>query len=161
MISIEKIQLLPLFHRATITEEHLDIMGHMNIRWYIGLFDEAAWKFFDSFGMTQDYYKREKAGGFALQQFIRYLAEVRLGETVAIHTRMLARSRKRIHFMHFMINESKSKLAATLETLGTHADMTIRRTSPYPSDIAQQIDALIAEQSQLDWQAPICGVIKP
>ncbi|MGB0389204.1 MAG: thioesterase family protein [Ardenticatenaceae bacterium] len=161
MIPIEKLEALPVFYRATITEEHLDIMGHMNIRWYIGFFDEAGWNFFATFGMTQEYYESQKAGGFALQHFVRYLAEVRVGETVAIRSRMLARSLKRIHFMHFMINETTGKLAAILEVLGSHADMTIRRTSPYPPHIAKQIDALIAQQNQLDWDAPICGVIKP
>ena len=161
MISVEQLEALPLFHRETIPESYLDEMGHMNIRWYMALFDEAGWGFFSSFGMTYEYCQSERAGGFALQHFIRYLAEVRVGETVAVRSRLLGRSAKRIHFMHFMINETTGRLAATLEALGTHADMRIRRTSPYPPRLVARIDALIAQQSQLGWDAPVCGVIKP
>lgn len=161
MPSVVQLESLPLFHRETIPESYLDEMGHMNIRWYMAIFDQAGWDFFASFGMTFDYCKAQEAGGFALQHFIRYLAEVHVGETVAIRSRMLARSAKRIHFMHFMINETTGKLAATLEALGTHADMRIRRTSPYPPHLSSRIDAMIEEQNQLGWDAPICGVIKP
>ena len=159
MITIEQLEQLPLFFRDTIQEEHLDLMGHMNVRWYIALFDEAAWHFFDSIGMDKTYFEGEQAGGFALEQFIRYLAEVRAGETIAIRIRVLGRSAKRIHVMHFMINETTNKLAATMEVLGAHADMTVRRTSPYPPHIASRIDANMAEHSLLDWEAPVSGAI--
>ncbi len=158
---IHQLAPLPLFHRATITEEHLDAMGHMNIRYYMAHFDEASWGFFASFGMDEEYCRIYQAGGFALKHFINYLAEVRLGETIAVRIRILGRSAKRIHFMHFMVNETTGKLAATLEVLGTHADMVIRRTSPYPTHIAGQIDAILEEQNQLGWDAPICGIIRP
>ncbi|MEM7346643.1 MAG: thioesterase family protein [Chloroflexota bacterium] len=159
--TVPQVEQLPLYHRETISEKHLDVMGHLNIRWYMALFDEGAWHFFSTFGMDQDYYENQQGGGFALQQFVRYLAEVRVGETITIRIRMLARSSKRIQFMSFMVNETTGKLAATLESLGAHADMTIRRTAPYPDHIATKIDAIIDNQNQLGWDAPVCGVIKP
>lgn len=161
MITVEQVEQLPMYHRETIPTDYLDLMGHMNIRWYVALYDIAAWKFFESFGMTEAYYRTEQAGGFALKQFIQYLAEVRVGETVAIHGRLLGRSAKRIHFMLFMVNETTQVLASTFEVLGSHADMRIRRTSPYPPQIAAKLDAAIAEQSALGWDAPVCGVISP
>jgi acyl-CoA thioester hydrolase len=161
MITVEQVEQLRLYHRETIPTDYLDLMGHMNIRWYLALYDTAAWKFFESFGMTEAYYRAEQAGGFALKQFIQYLAEVRVEETVAIYGRLLGRSAKRIHFMLFMVNETTQVLASTIEVLGSHADMRIRRTSPYPPQIAVKLDAAIAEQSLLEWDAPVCGVISP
>jgi len=161
MIPIKNLESLPLFHRATIPKTYLDAMGHMNIRWYMALFDEAIWEMFASFGMNLDFFQTEKAGAFALQQFVRYLAEVRTGEMVAIRARILGRSAKRLHFMLFMINETSGSLATTLEGLGSYADLTVRRTKPFPDRIAGRIDALLAEHSRLGWYAPICGVIKP
>lgn len=161
MIEVSQIQQLPCYHRATIPEAYLDVMGHMNIRHYMGLFDDAAWDFFADFGMTEAYYRSSSGGAFALEQHIRYLAEVHVGETVAIHTRVNGRTAKRIHFIHFMINETTGKLAATLEVLGSHANRDTRRTSLFPQEIAAQIDHMVAEHNQLDWQAPLCGVIRP
>jgi acyl-CoA thioester hydrolase len=92
---------------------------------------------------------------------VRYLAECRVGDVVNVRGRMIGRSAKRIHFMLFMVNETNGMLAATIETLGAHADMKLRRTSPYPTPIAAQIDALIMESEKLDWEAPVCGAIRP
>lgn len=159
--TIEQAQELPCYYRETIPESYLDVMGHMNVRYYMALFDEGGWKFFGSVGMDESYYRENHTGGFALRQFITYIAEVRAGETVAMHTRFLARSEKRIHFLHFLVNESTQTIAATLEALGTHADMKTRRTSAYPPQIAVKFDAMIAEHQALGWEATTCGILKP
>jgi acyl-CoA thioester hydrolase len=78
-----------------------------------------------------------------------------------MHTRFLARSEKRIHFIHFLVNETTQTIAATLEALGTHADMKTRRTSAYPPQITEKLDAMIAEHQALTWEAPTCGILQP
>jgi Thioesterase-like superfamily len=97
---------------------------------------------------------------FTLKQFIQYFAEVRVGQTVAIHTRLVARSEKRFQFLHFMVNESTTQLAATFEALITHVDLKIRRAAPMPVEIAQKFDATLARDEALDWAAPICGAMR-
>ena len=159
MITPEQLQDIPIFHRETIPENYRDVMGHMNIRWYMALFDEAAWGLFASFGIDVSYCKVAKSGAFALKQFINYLAEVHIGETVVVHTRILGFSAKRVHFMHFMVNETTGKLAATMEVLGAHADLVARRTSPFPPPIVAGLEAILQKDAALSWDAPICGVI--
>ena len=160
-LTVAQIQELPFLNKQTILPDYLDVMGHMNIRYYLGLFDDSAWNLFASFGMDQAYYENKIGGSFALQQFIQYLAEVHVHETVAIHGRLIGRSAKRIHFMLFMINETTGKVAATLETLGSHADLQQRRTSPFPENIAARIDEMLAAHNQLDWQPPLSGAMSP
>ena len=161
MLEVSQIQQLPCFYRTVIPEAYLDLMGHMNTRYYMGLFDDATWDFFAAFGMDKAYYNAANGGSFALEQHIHYLAEVHGGEMVAIHTRLNGRTAKRAHFIHFMVNETTDKLAATLETVISHANTATRRTSPFPADIAAAIDAIIARHEQLEWEAPLCGVIRP
>lgn len=158
-LSLTQLEQLPLSHRAIVTDGHLDLMGHMNVRHYLGFFDDATWHLFATFGMDHDYYTTSGNGSFALQQFIFYLAEVRADETVAIRSRLHGRSDKRIHFTHFMINETRGKVAATVEMLGSHADLAARRTSAFPASIAANFDALLAEHNRLDWPSPFCGAI--
>ncbi len=71
------------YHRKTIPSDYLDIMGHMNIRWYFDLFAKSGRKFFTSHGLDEDYFRGGNFGVFTLKQFIQYLAEVRVGQTVA------------------------------------------------------------------------------
>ena len=160
-ISLKQLESLPLYHRAVIPSNYLDPMGHMNVRWYVALFDDAVFDFLASFGLTTHYFTTEKSGIFALQQLITYRAEVHAGETVAIRIRLLGRSAKRVHFIFFMINETTAKLACTMEVLSSHADLVARKTSPFPAHIANQIDAILAEHNRLDWEAPLSGALKP
>ena len=160
-LPIEHVQQLPVDYRFTIPNSYLDIMGHMNIRWYMALFNEGVLPFLQKIGVTQAYVERQNCGAFALEHFVRYLAEVHVGQTVTIHTRVVARSAKRLHFMQFMANETTGNVAATLEILNSHANLALRRTSPYPKQITDKIDALLAEHKQLSWEAPICGAMVP
>ena len=152
---------LPVTHQATIPEEYLDVMGHMNVMWYTHLFDQGTFAFFAMFGMDAHYYTNSRSGGFALEQHTRYLAEVRLGDHVTVRTRALGRTAKRLHFMHFLTKGDGHTLAATTELVGTHVDLRARRTSPFPDPIARSFDEFLAEHSRLPWEAPVCGVMSP
>ena len=159
LIPLALLETLPAYLRKTIPAEYLDIMGHMNIRWYFDMFARSGRKFFTSHGLGEDYFRDGKFGVFTLKQYIQYFAEVRVGQTVTVHTRLIGRSDRRFHFMHFMINETTTQLAATFEALITHADLTIRRSAPMPDHIAQQFDATLVRDEALDWEAPVCGAM--
>jgi len=148
-------------HTRTITDDLLDAMGHMNIRHYLGIFDDGAWNFFRDMGLSEDYYQTRDAGMFALRQFITYVHEVRVGEQVSIHARLVGLSEKRIHFMVFMVNDTLKNVAATLESLGSHADLKTRSTAPFPDDIRASIQRRLDDHQNLAWQPPLCGVLKP
>ena len=160
MIPLALLESLPVYHRKTIPADYQDIMGHMNIRWYFDLFAKSGRKFFKSHGLDEDYFRGGKFGVFTLKQFIQYFAEVRVGQTVAIHARLIGRSDKRFHFMLFMLNKSTNQLASTFEALITHADLKIRRAAPMPSLIVQKFDATLAGDQKRDWKAPISGAIR-
>lgn len=156
-LPIDLLESLPVVYRAPIPPEYRDHMDHMNVRWYLALYDEAGDNMYQLYGQTPEYYRAHQTGGFDLEHHIRYLAEVRVGDTVAIRARLLKRSAKRLHYMMFMVNETRGLLSSTFECINSHADLKLRRTSPYPDFIAQQIDALIAQHRLLDWDAPVCG----
>ena len=160
LVPADKLALLPMYHRETIPQSYLDAMGHMNVRWYMALFDTSVWNFFISQGLDENYFTQKQMGVFALKHFIQYFAEVKVGETVAMHIRMLGRTEKRFHFMNFMINETTGKLSAILEVLGTHADLKLRKAVAMPQVTSQKFDAKIALDQQLDWEAPISGAIQ-
>jgi acyl-CoA thioester hydrolase len=150
---------LPITHRAAIPEAYLDEMGHMNVMWYTHLFSQGAWGLFQMVGLTRDYFSANHAGSFALAQHFRYLKEVRVGQHVTIRSRVLGRTEKRWHVMHFMTNDDTGELAATSESVSTHVDIRVRRSSPMPPAITDAIDRLLAEHARLTWAAPVCGAM--
>jgi acyl-CoA thioester hydrolase len=152
---------LPVTHRAVIPEVYLDEMGHMNVMWYTHLFSCAAEGLFHSLGMTRAYFEANQTGTFALELHVRHLVEVRVGSHITMRSRLLGRSAKRFHFMHFMVLDDSATLAATEEAVGTHVDLRIRRGSPLPAHVTKEFDRLLAVHAALPWEAPVCGVMKP
>ena len=39
-------------YRGTVYPWHCDHMGHMNVMWYVGKFDEATWNLFALLGLS-------------------------------------------------------------------------------------------------------------
>jgi acyl-CoA thioester hydrolase len=150
---------LPITADETIPESYLDDMGHMNVMWYTHLFSRATIGLFKMVGMDRHYFETHHAGSFALAQHFVYRKEVRVGEHVTLRSRVLGRSEKKLHVMHFMSKTQGQVLAATGEILGAHIDMNSRRTAPFADHIAEALDRLIAEHAALDWSAPVCGAL--
>lgn len=156
-----ELERLPITWTAVIPESYLDEMGHMNVMWYTHLFSNATGGLFDLAGMTLEYFTANQAGSFALEAHVRYLAEVRAGGYVTVRSRALGRSAKRLHFMHFLINDDGQRLSATGEFVSTHVDMRVRRSSPMPPQIVETYDRLLGEHARLRWDVPVCGVMRP
>ncbi|MCI0705730.1 MAG: thioesterase family protein [Planctomycetia bacterium] len=151
---------LPITYRAVIPDAYLDEMGHMNVMWYTHLFSMGAWGLFQMVGITLEYFKANNAGSFALEQHFTYLKEVRVGQHITIRSRVLGRTAKRLHSMHFMTIDELDVLAATVESVNTHVDLKVRRSSSMPPHITEAIDRLLTEHTRLSWAAPVCGSMK-
>ena len=158
-IDIDDVRMLPITSQATIPESYLDDMGHMNVMWYTHLFSQAMGGAFKMIGLQWDQVVEKQRGTFALESHIRYLAEVRVGHNITVHSRVVGRSECRFHFMHFMINEDRKNVAATFENVGTFVDLRIRRTAPIPDQISDSLDAAFVEHDALPWAAPVCGIM--
>ena len=89
MIDASELAGLPVAHRAVIPASYLDEMGHMNVMWYTHLFSMATGTLFEQLGLTRAYFDANNAGSFALEAHVRYLSEVRVGQSVVIYYRLL------------------------------------------------------------------------
>ena len=67
-------------YRGTVYPWQCDHVGHMNIMWYVGKFDEANWNFFASLGLTPTYLRESGRGMAGVQQNISYKRELFAGE---------------------------------------------------------------------------------
>ena len=159
IIELTDVQQLPETFSRTIPEDYLDSMGHMNVMWYTHLFSMGFVGLMKLFGVTDVFDGRHDSGSFALESHIRYLSEVRVGQTIRIHSRMIGRSDKRFHVLHFMTNDDKQDVSATLEIVSSFVSLSQRRTAPVPPQLADPMDRLVAESQAMKWAAPVCGIM--
>ena len=158
-IDVADVRQLPKTCSMTIPEDYLDSMGHMNVMWYTHLFSTGLSGLMENLGATEAFDGSTNSGTFALESHVRYLSEVHAGHTIHIHSRMLGRSEKRFHIMHFMINGDRQDVSATFETVISFVNLVRRRTAPLPPHITVPMDRMVAESHALTWDAPVCGVM--
>jgi acyl-CoA thioester hydrolase len=160
-IPLEKITALePVCLRMIVPDSYKDQNGHMNIRWYLAIFDDAGETLHERLGLTPEFHRRNSTGTFDLEHHIHFVSEVMPGETVAVHLRMVAFSPKRLHYLMFMVNETRGKLASIFECMNAFADLRTRKTAAFPAEIASRIEAAVAADQQLDWAAPLSGALR-
>lgn len=160
MVSLEKIEELPLRLRRTISQDHLDSMGHMNVQYYMALFSDATGQMFSDCGMSDELVREKRRGAFALQHFIQYRSEVHAAETVSVRIRLLDGTPRKLHMMLYMVNESRQRVAATLEALGAFADLDARRIVSCPPEMEAGIGGFLEQCRSLGWQSETCGCIR-
>jgi len=118
-------------------------MGHMNVMWYVGKFDEATWNLFATMGITAAFLRENRRGMAAVQQNITYKRELYAGETVAIRSAFLEVREKAAKFVHEMRNAVTDELAAICVLTGVHIDAHTRKSCPFPGDIVQRGRSLV------------------
>ena len=129
-------------------------------RWYSAIFDEAGDALYVRLGLTPEYHRTHTTGTFDLEHHTYFLGEVFPADVVAVHARTIGGSAKRLHYLMFMVDETRDKLAAIFECLNTFADLRSRRTVPYPAEIAARIQAAVAADTALDWPPPVAGAMQ-
>ena len=158
-LSLDQLTPLPAVYRAVIPPAYKDRQGHMNMRCYLAIYDDAGDSMYPMLGLTEDYFARTGTGGFDLEHHLWYPSEVLIGDTVVIRARILARNLKLFHYMMFMVNETRGVLSSLFECVHAHADLKTRRTARFPAQVAARIDALIDEHRALNWPAPVSGAM--
>ena len=117
-------------YRGTVYPWQCDHVGHMNIMWYVGKFDEANWRLFSSGGLTPSYL-RESARHGRRAADITYKRELLAGDIVEVRSRLLEIRDKSIRFVHEMRNAETGEIAATCEFVGVHMDRQARKSAPF------------------------------
>jgi acyl-CoA thioester hydrolase len=134
-----------LTYRGTVYPWHCDHMGHMNVMWYVGKFDEATWQFFSNVGLPRSRFLSEGTGMAAVEQHIEYKRELRAGDLISIRSAVVAVKEKSIQFAHEMINEETGELAARTVLVGVYFSTNGRKSLALPADVRQRAQLLTSD----------------
>jgi acyl-CoA thioester hydrolase len=158
--TIEQIDALGTLLERVVPPEWEDLNGHVNVRHYLDLYNEAGDGMLAQLGVDQDYFRTERRGFFDLEHHVWYLAEMHVGDRVTVHMRYIARSAKRFHGVVFVVNRTRASVASVLEYVASGADLTTRRSAPFPSRVSEKLDAIVAAHAALEWAAPVSGSMR-
>jgi acyl-CoA thioester hydrolase len=135
--------------RTNIREEWIDYNGHMNVAYYVLVFDHATDAFWNYLGIGEDYLKCTNNSTFALESHVTYQGELLCGDPVRVTSQLLGLDAKRIHSLHRMYHAEKGYLASTLECVSLHVSLTTRRAAPFPEDRRAFLARVLAAHDRL------------
>lgn len=129
-------------YRGIVRKSDIDHMGHMNVTYYMQKFDEATWAFFAELGMGASWMSENRRGMMAVEQHIKYYAEVVAGERLVISTNVVDASKQTIRILHTMVNPATDTVVATCEMVGVSVDLDSRSATPLTSEVRAVAETL-------------------
>jgi len=126
-----------------IVKEWTDYNGHLNVAFYVHVFDVAADIMLDNFKMGGKSAKEDKRTTFVAEMYTAYKQEVRLGEEVETHLSYVDHDKKRIHYRLSMFHKEKKYLAATNEVLSLYVDLDKRKVVEFDQNRLNLMDETI------------------
>jgi len=133
---------LELTVEAAVEQRFLDAMGHMNVAWYVHLFDRGVWTFFARHGLDERYLEGAERGMFAVEENLRYLSELREAEPLEVYTGVLEVKPKTLRLLQYMVDREKQKVAAVREVVAAHIDLKTRRSAAFAGHVLTGLSAL-------------------
>src|SRR5579863_4442324 len=128
---------------GVVLPEWIDANGHMNLAYYVVLFDQATDLLYDLIGVGQAYRDATGNSTFTAETHTLYERELLLGERVRVVSHLLGVDTKRLHYFHEMFHADTGHRVAAQELIGLHIDLRIRRVAPFPADVAARLRAVL------------------
>ena len=136
-------------YRGEVLPAWIDANGHMNLAYYIVLFDCATDALFDAIGIGLSYKDATNHGTFVVETHNLYERELLVGERVRVATQILGADSKRLHLAHEMFSLASGERAATQELMYVHIDLALRRVVAWLPAARASVAAAAAAHSRL------------
>ena len=117
-----------------IKKEWTDYNNHMNMAYYVLVFDQIWEIILEKFKMGEQSAKTTNMSTMVVETHTTYNNEVKEGDEVEINLTFLDHDKKRLHYKMEMIEKSSKKLSATLEMLSLYIDLNKRRVAEFEDE---------------------------
>ena len=128
-----------------INKEWTDYNNHLNMAYYVLIFDKAWEVMLEKFQMGEKSAKTTKRSTMVVETHTTYNNEVKEGDEVEIVLTYFDHDKKRLHFKLEMIETSSKKLSATLESLSLYIDLDKRKVTEFEDQKVKLMDRFIEE----------------
>ena len=137
-----------LLNSTKIINEWTDYNNHMNLSFYILVFDKAAEKILSKFKMGEEAAKKAKRSTMVVETHTTYNNEVKEGEDVEVFLSYFNHDKKRLHYKLEMYEKGKNNLSATTEVLALYMNLDLRKVAEFESEKLLIMDKFIEENNQ-------------
>jgi len=126
-----------------IIKEWTDYNNHMNLSYYILVFDLGAEVILSKFKMGEHSAKTTKKSTMVVETHTTYNREVKEGDEVDVFISYFDHDNKRLQYKLEMYDKVKNTLSATTEILALYIDLNIRKTAEFEPEKIKIMDDFI------------------
>ena len=131
-----------------VLPEWTDYNGHMNLAFYIHLFDGAWETLLANFNIGEESAINEKRTTFAVESHTTYDRELKVGDEVDLNLLFIDHDKKRIVYKLEMLHKQDRYLASTTEVCSLYVDLNSRRVTEFEDSKKNLIKNFIEENKK-------------
>ncbi len=128
-----------------IKKDWTDYNEHMNMAYYVLIFDLAWEVVLEKFKMGEHSAKTNKKSTMVVETHTTYNNEVKQDDEVDIVLTYFDHDKKRLHFKLEMYEKSKQTLSATIEMLSLYIDLSQRKVAEFEEEKIKIMDDFISK----------------
>ncbi|MDB3885783.1 thioesterase family protein [Candidatus Pelagibacter sp.] len=128
-----------------IIKEWVDYNNHLNMAYYVLIFDQACEVILEKFKMGADSAKKDKRSTMVVETNTQYISEVKERDEVDIMLTFFNHDKKRLHLKIEMIEKKTKKISASIEWLSLYVNLETRKVSEFESYKIEIMDHFIKQ----------------
>lgn len=138
----------PIFLETAIKQEWIDYNGHMNMAYYVLLFDQALTNFLESLDLGLHYVRDSGKSLFALENHVTYQHELKQDDPVCVHFQLLDVDSKFIHYFMRLFHKDTPTVSATMEQISLHVNMDTRMPARFQKEKYEELLKILEDHDK-------------
>ncbi len=134
-----------------IIKDWIDYNGHMNMAYYVLIFDQAWENILNKFQMGGEKAEESKRTTMVVETRTTYDSEVKEGDEVEVYVSYFDHDKKRLHLKCEMYEKKTKKLSATMENLSLYIDLDKRKVTEFEDEKVKIMDEFI-DKNKVDFK---------
>ena len=114
-----------------IIKEWVDYNNHLNMAYYVLIFDQACEVLLEKFKMGAESAKTEKRSTMVVETNTKYISEVKEGNEVDTMLTFFDHDKKRLHLKLEIIEKKTKKVSASIEWLSLYVNLETRKVTEF------------------------------
>ena len=129
-----------------IKNEWTDYNGHMNVAYYVLIFDlHGAEILMNEFNMGEKSAKETNKSTMVVESHITYNQELKANDEININLTFFDHDKKRLQYKFEMVHKTKKYLASTIEILALYVDLKERKVAEFEDEKTKIMDEFVKE----------------
>ena len=114
-----------------VIKEWVDYNNHLNMAYYVLIFDQACEVLLEKFKMGAESAKTEKRSTMVVETNTKYISEVKEGNEVDTMLTFFDHDKKRLHLKLEIIEKKTKKVSASIEWLSLYVNLETRKVTEF------------------------------